>query len=90
LFFIVFQELERAQKYAFKAQNTISDLKTIVDDARKERQQLFEEISRLQSEGHLQTITGIIKRYMDKGIHSFEWTTCHNRFNKLNLTGFMI
>ncbi|VDI29436.1 Hypothetical predicted protein [Mytilus galloprovincialis] len=63
------EELERAQKYAFKAQTTIVDLKTIVDDARKERQQLFEEITRLQSEGHLQTITGIIKKYMDKGIY---------------------
>ncbi|XP_063444654.1 uncharacterized protein LOC134725071 isoform X4 [Mytilus trossulus] len=63
------EELERAQKYAFKAQTTIVDLKKIVDDARKERQQLFEEITRLQSEGHLQTITGIIKKYMDKGIY---------------------
>lgn len=40
-----------------------------MDDARKERKQLFDEITRLQSEGHFQTITGIIKKYMDNGMY---------------------
>lgn len=60
-----------------KGQSTINDLRGILDEAIKERCQLYDEIKRLQTEGHLSHVSGIIGKYMEKGLYDMAETQPH-------------
>ena len=55
--------------YNDKAQTTIKDLKTCLEDARSERKQLVGEIKSLQNQGKNNQISSIVNHYMEKGLY---------------------
>ncbi|KAJ8317963.1 hypothetical protein KUTeg_003054 [Tegillarca granosa] len=63
------EELDQAKKQNTKAQTTINDLRGILEEAKKERKQLFDEISQLHKEGHLNKISNIINNYVEQELY---------------------
>ena len=55
--------------YNDKAQTTIKDLKTCLEDARSERKQLVDEIKNLQNQGKNNHISSIVNHYIEKGLY---------------------
>jgi hypothetical protein len=55
--------------YNDKAQQTIKDLKSCLEDARTERGQLVAEIKRMKEQGQNDTISSIVNHYMEKGLY---------------------
>ena len=55
--------------YNDKAQTTIKDLKSCLEDARSERKQLVGEIKTLQDQGKSNQISSIVNHYMEKGLY---------------------
>ncbi|XP_060081080.1 uncharacterized protein LOC132560431 [Ylistrum balloti] len=66
------QCVEQNKKRIWKGQTTVNDLRGILDEAIKERRQLYDEIKRLQTEGQLSQVSGIIGKYMEKGLYDME------------------
>ncbi|XP_022318254.2 uncharacterized protein LOC111121323 isoform X5 [Crassostrea virginica] len=66
------EDLVREKKLTGKQQSIINDLKNILDDARKERKQLFYELSKFQKQGHLSKVSGIIGKYIENGLYDEE------------------
>ncbi|XP_062604099.1 myosin-2 heavy chain-like isoform X2 [Saccostrea cucullata] len=63
------EDLAREKKLTGKQQSIINDLKNILDDARKERKQLFWELSKFQKQGQLSKVSGIIGKYIENGLY---------------------
>ncbi|OWF51781.1 Alpha-actinin, sarcomeric [Mizuhopecten yessoensis] len=66
------QTVDQNKKRIRKGQTTVNDLRGILDEAIKERRQLYDEIKRLQTEGQLSQVSGIIGKYMEKGLYEIE------------------
>ncbi|XP_033755206.1 transcription factor TFIIIB component B'' homolog isoform X2 [Pecten maximus] len=66
------QNADQSKKRIRKGQSTVNDLRGILDEAIKERRQLYDEIKRLQTEGQLSQVSGIIGKYMEKGLYDME------------------
>ena len=65
----VFQDFNELKIYNDKAQQTIKDLKSCLEEARKERGQLVTEIKKLKDEGTTNKINSIVNHYMEKGVY---------------------
>ncbi|XP_048761041.2 uncharacterized protein LOC125670110 isoform X3 [Ostrea edulis] len=66
------EDLAREKKLTGKQQSIITDLKNILDDARRERKQLFLELSKFQKHGQLSKVSGIIGKYIENGLYDEE------------------
>ncbi|KAL3875416.1 hypothetical protein ACJMK2_033364, partial [Sinanodonta woodiana] len=63
------EDFNELKMYNDKAQITVKDLRTCLEDARKERSQLYQEIKKIQTQGKNSQISGIVNRYIEKGLY---------------------
>ncbi|KAK3607149.1 hypothetical protein CHS0354_034305 [Potamilus streckersoni] len=63
------EDFNELKMYNDKAQITVKDLRTCLEDARKERTQLYQEIKKIQTQGKNSQISGIVNRYIEKGLY---------------------
>lgn len=66
---VYFQDFNELKMYTDKAQQTIKDLKSCLEDARTERNQLVAEIKKLKDQGKNSAVSSIVNHYMEKGLY---------------------
>ncbi|XP_053392864.1 serine/arginine repetitive matrix protein 2-like isoform X4 [Mercenaria mercenaria] len=63
------QDFNELKMYNDKAQQTIKDLKSCLEDARTERNQMVGEIKKLKDQSKNNAVSSIINNYMEKGLY---------------------